>query len=57
MTTNLFLIAGGGDAKVTDNLPSLEEELAGEPLLQLVSRVRPHSTISVTSGETVRKLF
>jgi len=45
--------AGGGDAKVTDNLPSLEEELAGEPLLQLVSRVRPHSTISVTSGETV----
>merc|ERR1712227_737757 len=37
----------------TDNLPSLEEELAGEPLLQLLPRARPSSAISVTSGETV----
>jgi len=41
----------GGDTK--DNLPSLEEELAGEPLLQLLPRPRPNSAISVTSGETV----
>lgn len=40
-----------GDTK--DNLPSLEEELAGEPLLQLLPRPRPSSAISVTSGETV----
>ena len=44
--------AGGGDSK-PDNLPSLEEELAGEPLLQLLPRARPSSAISVTSGETV----
>ena len=44
--------AGGGDSK-SDNLPSLEEELAGEPLLQLLPRARPSSAISVTSGETV----
>lgn len=41
----------GGDTR--DNLPSLEEELAGEPLLQLLPRPRPSSAISVTSGETV----
>lgn len=42
--------AGGPDT----TLPSLEEELAHEPLLQLLPRVgRPNSTISVTSGETV----
>jgi len=40
----------GGDAR---DLPSLEEELAGEPLLQLLPRPRPSSAISVTSGETV----
>ena len=40
----------------TDNLPSLEEELAGEPLLQLLPRARPSSAISVTSGETVRNI-
>ena len=44
--------AGGGDSK-PDNLPSLEEEFAGEPLLQLLPRARPSSAISVTSGETV----
>jgi len=43
----------GGDNKDRDNLPSLEEELAGEPLLQLLPRPRPSSAISVTSGETV----
>jgi len=32
-------------------LPSLEEELAQEPLLQLLPRPRPASTISVLSGE------
>jgi len=42
--------AGGPDT----TLPSLEEELAHEPLLQLLPRTgRPNSTISVTSGETV----
>ena len=48
--------AGAGDTArdKTDNLPSLEEELAGEPLLQLLPRARPSSAISVTSGETVR---
>jgi len=45
------LEAGRGGAQ--DNLPSLEEELAGEPLLQLLPRARPSSAISVTSGETV----
>ena len=40
--------------KTSENLPSLEEELAGEPLLQLLPRQRPSSAISVTSGETVR---
>ena len=43
-----------GDCK-TDNLPSLEEEFAGEPLLQLLPRVRPSSAISVTSAETVSR--
>ena len=41
-----------GDSK-TENLPSLEEEFAGEPLLQLLPRVRPSSAISVASAETV----
>jgi len=41
----------GGDNR--DNLPSLEEELVGENLLQLLPRPRPSSAISVTSGETV----
>merc|ERR1719225_1803666 len=45
-------LGAAGDCK-TDNLPSLEEEFAGEPLLQLLPRVRPSSAISVTSGETV----
>ena len=45
------LEAGRGGTQ--DNLPSLEEELAGEPLLQLLPRARPSSAISVTSGETV----
>lgn len=39
--------AGGGAAE----LPSLEEELAQEPLLQLLPRPRPASTISLQSGE------
>jgi len=39
--------AGGSAAE----LPSLEEELAQEPLLQLLPRPRPASTISVQSGE------
>jgi len=39
--------------KTSENLPSLEEELAGEPLLQLLPRQRPSSAISVTSGETM----
>jgi autophagy-related protein 13 len=37
--------ASGGD------LPSLEEELQQEPLLQLLPRPRPASTVSVQSGE------
>ena len=41
-----------GESKA-DNLPSLEEEFAGEPLLQLLPRARPSSAISVTSAETV----
>lgn len=42
--------AAGADT----TLPSLEEELANEPLLQLLPRTgRPNSAISVTSGETV----
>ena len=45
--------AGGGDSKQPDNLPSLEEEFDGEPLLQLLPRARPSSAISVTSGATV----
>ena len=43
-----------GDSK-TDNLPSLEEEFAGEPLLQLLPRARPSSAISVASAETVSR--
>jgi len=39
--------AGGSAAE----LPSLEEELAQEPLLQLLPRPRPASTISLQSGE------
>ena len=48
-------LGGAGDSKA-DNLPSLEEEFAGEPLLQLLPRARPSSAISVTSAETVRSL-
>lgn len=48
-----FKIGAFAGADTKDNLPSLEEELAGEPLLQLLPRPRPNSAISVTSGETV----
>merc|ERR1719431_878531 len=48
-----FKIGAFACADTKDNLPSLEEELAGEPLLQLLPRPRPNSAISVTSGETV----
>ena len=47
--------AFAGSEKTADNLPSLEEEFAGEPLLQLLPRQRPSSAISVTSGETVKQ--
>lgn len=48
-----FKIGAFAGGENRDNLPSLEEELAGEPLLQLLPRPRPSSAISVTSGETV----
>jgi len=45
--------AGESAGRTGQDLPSLEEELAGEPLLQLLPRPRPSSAVSVTSGETV----
>jgi len=54
-----FVIGGGafvaGGAE--DNLPSLEDELAADPLLQLLPAVRPPSTVSLTSTEDTETQF
>jgi len=42
--------AGAGTSP--DNLPSLEDELAADPLLQLLPAARPPSTVSVASDDT-----
>ena len=46
-----FRVGAFAGAGAGAELPSLEEELAQEPLLQLLPRPRPASTISLQSGE------